>query len=188
MGTRGAVGFYVDGQTKVTYNHFDSYPEGLGKDTVQKIAELLAKHDKLSLIRLASDIRLLDESEKPSEEMKDKLREYTDLTVSNDWYCLFRSAQGKIDAYLNIGYMPDGNDFLKDSLFCEYAYIINLDDFTFECYEGFQHDLHDKGRYASKTPDGDYYPVKLVGTFPLDNIPDDWAKVYEDEEDKELCG
>lgn len=29
MGTRGAYGFYIDGTTKVSYNHMDSYPEGM---------------------------------------------------------------------------------------------------------------------------------------------------------------
>ncbi|SVD17359.1 uncharacterized protein METZ01_LOCUS370213, partial [marine metagenome] len=30
MGTRGAIGFTIDGQNKLTYNHMDSYPEWLG--------------------------------------------------------------------------------------------------------------------------------------------------------------
>lgn len=30
MGTRGALGFIKAGEHKVTYNHYDSYPEGLG--------------------------------------------------------------------------------------------------------------------------------------------------------------
>jgi len=31
MGTRGAYGFRKNGIDKVTYNHFDSYPEQLGE-------------------------------------------------------------------------------------------------------------------------------------------------------------
>ena len=30
MGTRGIVGFVSGGQEKLTYNHSDSYPSGLG--------------------------------------------------------------------------------------------------------------------------------------------------------------
>jgi hypothetical protein len=30
MGTRGLYGFRKDGVDKTTYNHYDSYPEGLG--------------------------------------------------------------------------------------------------------------------------------------------------------------
>lgn len=32
MGTRGFVGFVVDGVEKIAYNHSDSYPGGLGED------------------------------------------------------------------------------------------------------------------------------------------------------------
>ena len=35
MGTRGAIGWSKGGVTKVTYNHFDSYPDGLGLDVVK---------------------------------------------------------------------------------------------------------------------------------------------------------
>ena len=34
MGTRGALGFKINGEYKVTYNHFDSYMEGLGKEVI----------------------------------------------------------------------------------------------------------------------------------------------------------
>ena len=30
MGTRGMNGFISQGETKAAYNHFDSYPTGLG--------------------------------------------------------------------------------------------------------------------------------------------------------------
>ena len=32
MGTRGFVGVKVDNTIKGSYNHFDSYPDGLGQD------------------------------------------------------------------------------------------------------------------------------------------------------------
>ena len=37
MGTPGAVGFRANKQDKVTYNHFDSYPSGLGSDVISFI-------------------------------------------------------------------------------------------------------------------------------------------------------
>ena len=41
MGTRGAVGYFgkLNGENlhKVTYNHYDSYPSGLGKQVVEYI-------------------------------------------------------------------------------------------------------------------------------------------------------
>lgn len=76
----------------------------------------------------------------------------------------------------NIGY--NNKDFLIDSLFCEFAYIINLDDEVLEIYTGFNKNPNEKGRYANKTMDldnkkysgGKYYGVKLVQTIPLKDV------------------
>ena len=58
---------------------------------------------------------------------------------TDDWYCLLRHAQGDLNVYKNgLRYMIDNHDFIKDSLFCEYAYIINLDTKRLEFYVGFQ--------------------------------------------------
>ena len=47
MGTRGAWGFLVDGDdSRITYNHFDSYPSGLGANLVKAIGKLLASPEK----------------------------------------------------------------------------------------------------------------------------------------------
>ena len=34
MGTRGFIGFVVDGVEKISYNHMDSYPEALGVEVM----------------------------------------------------------------------------------------------------------------------------------------------------------
>jgi hypothetical protein len=39
MGTRGTVGFYTQGQPKLTYNHYDSYPDGVGVDVFSWLKE-----------------------------------------------------------------------------------------------------------------------------------------------------
>jgi hypothetical protein len=81
--------------------------------------------------------------------------------------------------------MADAHDFLLDSVFCEYAYIVNLDDMTLEFYGGF----NDKkfpagvgGRYAAmqqppiKRADGtihqsEYYGVVLMDAILLADLP-----------------
>jgi hypothetical protein len=40
MGTRGLIGFVIKGRRRATYNHFDSYPEGLGFDVLRFILSL----------------------------------------------------------------------------------------------------------------------------------------------------
>src|SRR6218665_1132070 len=37
MGTRGAVGFKLDQKEVIFYNHYDSYPDALGQDTVNYV-------------------------------------------------------------------------------------------------------------------------------------------------------
>jgi hypothetical protein len=62
-------------------------------------------------------------------------------------------------------------DFIKDSLMCEWAYIVNLDTNKLEVYKGFQDKPHEKGRYASTAHREGYYPCALVAEFPLGRLP-----------------
>ena len=70
----------------------------------------------------------------------------------------------------------DAKDFLFNSLFCEYAYIINLDSNMLEFYVGFNNDENAPGRYAKclnpcELSDGSFlYGVKLVLEIPLDEL------------------
>jgi hypothetical protein len=196
MGTRGAIGIRIDGQDKVAYNHFDSYPEGLGVDAVEFIREWLADgRDKMR--DAARSITLIDEDIPPTQAQKDRLAPVADLGVSeqslDDWYCLTRHLQGDLGGYLKYGVMPDGHVFMQDSLFCEWAYVVNLDDFSFEVYRGFQKEQHSNGRYAAlaSLPErraGEYWPVALVKAFALDNIPQNWIVQVDPPEDEDQEG
>lgn len=205
MGTRGAFGVRIDGQDKLMYNHFDSYPSGLGTEIVDYIQAGLVKGGNIEQLKTwARNLKLIDKDIPPTQEDIERLAEYTDLGVSgqstSDWYCLTRKMQGDLQACLKAGYMLPANDFVNDSLFCEYAYIINLDDETLECYKGFQREPHQLGRYATNqlgkeydyrkgSGSPDYYPVALVGTFPLTAIPENWMDIAyprdDDDEDDE---
>lgn len=52
MGTRGLYGIRKDGVDKVTYNHFDSYPEYLGKNMLK----FCMSHSKDALTELFNKI------------------------------------------------------------------------------------------------------------------------------------
>ena len=179
MGTRGLYGVRKNGVDKCTYNHFDSYPSGLGNDVVK----FCANNTVENLNKFFDNIILVLENSIPTEiQIKECQKAgYVDLSVSTqsneDWYCLLRNLQGNfkeyqkcIDSNSKI-YMTDGIDFIQDSLFCEYAYIINLDDEVLEFYEGFQKEPQIGNRYGTKDDRG-YYPCKLVLTIPLDEIGD----------------
>jgi len=192
MGTRGAVGFRLDNKFYVTYNHSDSYPAGgLGDEVVKfcMFVEGLQAWEKL-----AENVRkliLIDEySGKPTQEDVDRYQRYCDLSVSNqtsyDWYCLLRHAQNGVMLWDvlsgKMGHINDGFDFMKDSLFCEYAYIINLDDMTLDFYKGFQKYPTQTNLPFEMVPLGSgYYPVALVEQFHFENLPTQWEKDEEDD-------
>lgn len=180
MGTRGAMGVRIDGQDKVSYCHFDCYPEGLGQSMVRDIRALLRDPGLDGFRRLARELRLVNETDRASDEDVKLYGKFSDPGVgsrdSHDWYVLLRKLQGELKSTLKTGVMIDNHRFLADSLFCEYAYIVNLDEATFEVYRGFQSHKHDKGRYAG---------LALVGTFDLADIPSNWDKqAFPDEEEE----
>jgi hypothetical protein len=183
MGTRGAFGVIIGEKEKLAYNHFDSYPEGKGIEVLQWLRDA----DMKAVRRLSAKARVIDPETKPTAEDKKRLKPYTDLGVSkqseDDWYCLTRSSQGDMSAMLDSGYVLDAGDFPLDSLFCEWAYIIDLDTNGFEVYRGFQEKDHKAGRFGSRAsrngwkPEykGQQYfaPIALAKSWPLDALPSD---------------
>lgn len=196
MSTRGAFGFRLNGVDRVTYNHSDSYPTGLGVDIAKLISTLLAMPD---LEEKVAALKMVESSAMPTAEQKETLAAYTRASSAppeivghtgvggaleqGSWYQVLRETQGDLMKTLECGYMIDSHDFLADSLFCEWAYIINLDDGTLEVYEGLQKNLHTKGRYGAAGAeriagetlakvDAPVYnpPVALIATFPLKEV------------------
>ena len=168
MGTRGFYGFRKNGEDKLTYNHFDSYPDCLGETIVRFCKETSIEE----MNEIFDRIVLVNEGDKSTKAQILECAEYYNGSVSNqsieDWYCLLREAQGNPDVYKHgLKYMIDNQNFIKDSLFCEYAYIINLDANYLEFYVGFQKEPCDLNRYGTEEDNG-YYPCKLVALYPID--------------------
>ena len=187
MGTRGTYGLRKNGKDKKTYNHWDSYPEGLGVALVEQINEM----DLERLNTLFDNLEMVKSNDKPTKKQIEQCQRTTDLSVSNqsvdDFYCLLRNTQGDLKEHEAVGLMIENDDFIYDSLFCEWGYIINLDDNVLEIYEGFQKSPHSDGRYSSgEIEDGSgYYQCALVKTYPLDNLPTREELVAFEEERRE---
>lgn len=170
MGTRGAYGYRINCQDKVTYNHFDSYPDYLGRRVMAYISATPIPEMK----EAASRIELVKCESHPTQLLIERYKKYADLEVSDhkyeDWYCLLRNCQGDLFAYHHgLRHMVDYRDFLIDSLFCEWAYIINLDTEKLETYKGLNKDPESPGRYArSSAEDNDsYMGIALINETPL---------------------
>lgn len=178
MGTRGVWGFYKKGINKLTYNHFDSYPSHLGL----KMVEFVQSTSIEDLNNIFGRIILIDESVKPTKNQIKECKKYSDLKVSNqsifDWYCLLRNAQGCPELYKSdLRYMLNYNNFIKESLFCEWAYVINLSENILEIYSGFRDKPNSKeNRYKILEPKEDYYACEKLIDFRLNEIPDNWQE------------
>jgi len=171
MSTSGLVGIKIGKQRKYTYNHSDSYPTGLGQEVV-KFCKTVTDWDAFKAN--AKKVKLVDEDDKATNAQINKYIRFANTDVGegelNSWYCLLRSIQGigVLEQILlgNLEHMIDSNEFIKESLFCEYAYIINLDTMKLEMYEGYQ-----------KAKNGKYKSCKKVAEFPVTDIPKDWMKM-----------
>jgi hypothetical protein len=185
MSTRGVMGIRHNGVDKLMYNHSDSYPTGLGAELVEALSPFVNDASGLDYLRAkAAALKMVQENSKPTKAQQKELSGIAHLGVGSqsldDWYCLLRQAQGDLLLTLEIGYGVDSSEFVKDSLFCEWAYIVNLDERTFEVYQGFQEKKHNKGRFAGKQDtDSKYYPVALKASYPLNSIPENWTELVD---------
>jgi hypothetical protein len=191
MGTRGLIGFMVDGDLKTTYNHFDSYPDGLGVDTLKYVAGLVEQGPE-AIAAAAESARCLavvtNEGEAPTDEQVAKLAAWKNENVGEpttsgkpSWYQLLRETQGNPAAILASGHIIDGNSFGNDSLFCEWAYVINFDADQIEVYEGFRKTPPTKGHWVNGSPANrrapaatgeTYYPIEQICVFPFADLPE----------------
>lgn len=186
MGTRGLIGIYSNQVTKATYNHWDSYPEGLGVSILEETKDAMRDIGIDKLKERVAKIQMIEDSEnEPSKELVKRYKKFSNAQVGGPvsnvevktWYQLLRELQGTLTPYFKgeVEHMIDSLKFIQDSLFCEWVYIVNLDDGLLEVYNGFITKPHNQGRYANlegrKSSDTEYYPCRLIKTYPLDNLP-----------------
>lgn len=181
MSTRGLFGFRKNGIDKAMYNHYDSYPDYLGRNIVNWLKTVTPE----KLNEIFDKIVLVDADEKPSETEKVELDEcglYDYSGEYQEWYSLLHKLQGNpslieeiADTYGKV-YMCDDISFIKNSLFCEYAYIVNLDKRVLEFWKGFQKKPWSENRYGTDIEENnirkDYYPCKRISILRFGDIAD----------------
>lgn len=176
MGTRGIYGLRKNKKDKTSYNHYDSYPSCLGEQMFgyikkHSIEEMNDLYDRLMLVDENKKISELTEEEKNGLEILFSYDDKNEL-IDEDMYSLLRNFQGDLenyDRYHTVNIMCDSKDFIKNSLFCEYGYIINLDTNELEVFEGFQKKSQKTNRYGCENYRG-YYPCKIIKRIKIDDI------------------
>ena len=199
MGTRGLNVIVSEGEVKVAlYNQWDSYPSGQGLTTLEFLRAKLTKDfirkvngcswmtptaSKALWVSVGADPNSDMVTWDVSEKFKEKF----------PW--LHRDCGAKIYDLINESenglQTQDNLEFACDSLFCEWAYVVDLDKNTFEVYKGFNTEPLPEGeRFAflnDKCKGEEYYPVKFVKSYSLSNLPknEEFLADLEPEEDDE---
>lgn len=164
MGTRHLIGVVIDGDFKIAqYGQWDGYPSGQG-DTV---LDFLAKRDLDDFKEKVRSLRwLTDEDIKKVDDTPNWPQVFPHLSRDAGAEILNMVADGKVEA------VQDNRDFAYESLFCEYAYIIDFDEGNLEVYTGFNKEVPTAGRWAGDDKqDGEYYAINLVATYSLSDLP-----------------
>jgi hypothetical protein len=171
MGTRHLIAVVIDGEYKIAqYGQWDGYFEGQGSDILEF---LRGDFDEELFTENLRSCHFLDKDEVKRHQAK--FDEIGSQSYFQIYFHLSRDCGSKVLELVQGQPLGLGNsiDFAGDSLFCEFAYVLDFDKRTFEVYKGFNMDKLEEGeRFASfDANDNDYKQVKFVKEFSLDNLP-----------------
>jgi hypothetical protein len=156
MGTRNLFTIIHDGKIKLAkYNQWDGYLDGQGKDLAEfiendlvSIENLILNLNRVKLLSAENDAELIDSIYNIMNSKSDEYKKLDYPLITRD-----TNIRDQLQA-INIGVFElptvDNSSFKNDGLFCEYAYELNLDDFTIKVFE------------SRKNAKGDYFCDKLV--------------------------
>jgi hypothetical protein len=186
MGTRNLTAVVLNGEFKIAqYGQWDGYPSGQG-DTICKFLQSGIDLEKFK--QAVSECKFLTKKE-----VENIYNEVTKpfigkpvsaiysgslpLEIADEFnkqhFELSRNAAAEIlDLVYSKGVREIENslDFAADSLFCEWAYVLDLDNEKLEVYQGFNKTpLTDSDRFyflQDKSEKG-YFPVKKIAEYPI---------------------
>lgn len=197
MGTRNLTVVVANKETKVAqYCQWDGYPSGQGLDIVKFFRDKIKDPASLTRFKLkiANHATILDEAQinKLWESAGADGSGLVSMDVSNKLKQLYPTLHRDLGAevleyiYDSTEDVPlsDSLDFIKDGLFCEWAYVVDLDKGKLEVYQGVYNDKKPvkvaKNRFTAMGGQ-----VRLKKKFDLLNLPsnEEFCKVLGDKID-----
>lgn len=194
MGTRNLTIVQYNGAYKIAqYGQWDGYPECGGIEALtfaRKLKDQIFRkrfENNLDKCRFFTDEEIKTIDKKIEEGGFNWQAEYPQLhrDVGRDILDMVYNADGGM-------VLENSINFASDSLFCEWAWLIDLDKNTFECYEGFNSEpLSPEDRFFDfpikeyYVTTHNYYPVKKTKEWSLDDLPDDDSFLAEFKKDEE---
>lgn len=204
MGTRHLTAVMYNGEYKVAqYGQWDGYPEGQGINILKFLTNEFNRDkfiQQLSSVDWVTDkmlnTRWLEFGHDREHgdgfvscEISDKFdKKYPELSRNTGSNIL-----PMIQNHNGILYLQNSIDFASDSLYCEWAYVVDLDNNLFEVYEGFNEEPLPEGQRFSNFPlktyciKDKYYPVKHRVTYNFDSLPseEDFLKFFNVKENED---
>jgi hypothetical protein len=169
-----------DGVTKLAqYGQWDGYPSGQGVEVLsfirskQRLAKLSKALDRAVFLTQAQ----LDSEYKKVGVTGDFMSENQAVKFNKRFPLLSRDNSARVLSMMIDMDKPElvnEEMFAGDSLFCEWAYVIDFDKRVFEVYKGFNltEPLEPNDRFY-KTPrtHEDYHQVRKIAEFSFDSLP-----------------
>lgn len=173
MGTRHLVAVVSGGKRRIAqYGQFDGYFTGVGDDVFNFVKNKMnfdVFKERVEALQFYTKKELDDLDKQYENTNKDTAKlfeEHPELTRSTSAEILELVQDGSVTKVV------DSWSFGADSLFCEYAYVVNLDSKVVECYTGFNRKKA-VGRFARyNRVTAEFKPVKLFKKIPFDKIHD----------------
>lgn len=189
MGTRHLIAVQIDEYKIAQYGQWNGYPSGQGVDVLAFITALM--DDQAALETFKQKLRGLTWI--TPEELDAAWvaagaapgAEYVGMDIAEKFGSttphLSRNRGARVLGDVLTSAEPlklqNSIDFAMDSLFCEWAYVIDFDSNTFEVFKGFNKQPTN-GRFAGQVQVGrdgpgsnGYGPVALRHSWPLDQLP-----------------
>ena len=194
MGTRHLICAQHEGKYKVAqYGQWDGYPDYQGAKVLAFLREQFNREQFLArladtyeatdeairqlYIEAGADAKKLDEEGLVDYGVAKKFSAMTpslSRDTGSDILALIQNSTAPVPLRFDV-------EFAADSLFCEWAYVIDFDKSTFEVFKGFNRTpLAEGERFFGATCNqahrtDEYQPVKLAAQWTLDALPDENA-------------
>lgn len=183
MGTRNLTIVFDAGEYRVAqYGQWDGYPEGAGVSILRFLRDEMDEfifRTRLSRFNFVNENN--DITKRIDKAFENGIGSYCFPEFSRDTGCdILPMIQ---NGMTTTRYLGNNLDFAAESLFCEWAYVVDFHHRTFEVFQGFNktpleenerfYFLNDKIDPEACFSGAKYYQVKLAATFDLDNLPED---------------
>lgn len=185
MGTRNLTCVVLNNEFKVAqYCQWDGYPSGQGLTVLEFLHDLVNTPGKENIFRLKvsalewiSDDELKDMWNSVGADGSGWVTYDVSGRFKNKWPHLDRDMGAEIlETIMTVNSeikLKDDHKFGFDGLFCEWAYVIDLDKRQLEVYDGFHKESAPDGqRWTGPVDENGYGPIQLKKTYSFDELPE----------------